>query len=149
MKKIALLLAIGLNLSWPLNVLAEVTLPVGAGPYTVPTPKASDTYFHIGPLNMVVPWDHVNVVYLYDLRGKRNLVGGEAVFARLWILEGTGGAVTSLDGHGAPYVGGNIHFPNPVPQLAILNQIQPGIFGGYDFTRNSSIFGFKAAIAIF
>lgn len=127
------------------------TAVVGPGPATVPvvTPSNPGVYYHFGSLNLTVPWDHVNAVYLYDLNAKRNLVGGEAVVATLWKLEATAGAVTSIDGHGAPYVGGNLWFPNPTPQLAIFNTIQPGVFGGYDWNRGAAIWGFKAAVALF
>lgn len=123
---------------------------VGPGEAPVIVPKQSQSvYYHIGSLNLTVPWDNVNVVYLYDLKGQRNLVGGESVIARLWRVEGTVGAVTSLDGHGAPFVGGNLWFENPLPQIAILSQIKPGIFGGYDWNKESAMFGFKAAMPIF
>ena len=148
MKKLLLAIAVAL---FPIcYVVAEVPVPVGPGEYT-PTTKleSSSIYYHIGPLNLTVPWDEVNAVYLFDLNAKRNLVGGEAVVATLWKLQATMGAVTSLDGKGAPFVGGNMWFPNPIPQLAILDQVKPGIFGGYDWVRGASMFGFKAAVALF
>lgn len=123
---------------------------IGPGPSsTIIEPSNPGVYYHVGALNLTVPWDHVNVVYLYDLQAKRNLVGGEAVVATLWRFQGTLGAVTSLDGRGAPYVGGNLWFPNPLPQLAILNTVQPGVFGGYDWNRGAAMFGLKAAVSIF
>lgn len=130
------------------SVFADVIGP-GAAPVIVPASAPTSIYYHIGALNLTVPWDEVNVVYLYDLNGKRSLVGGEAVVAKLWHFDATAGAVTSIDGHGAPYVGGNLWFPNPVPQLAILNTVKPGVFGGYDWNRGAAIWGFKAAVSIF
>lgn len=137
-------------------VMAILTLAradvVGTGPapnpVILPVPK-TPVYFHIGALNLTIPWDQVNVVYLYDLKGKRNLVGGEAVVASLWKFQGTVGAVTSLDGKGAPFIGGNMWFSNPIPQIAILNEIKPGIFGGWDWNKNAVMFGLKAAFPIF
>src|SRR5206468_12699854 len=123
---------------------------VGPGPAPVIVPKPTQSiYYHIGPLNLNVPWENVNVVYLYDLQAARNLVGGEAVVASLWRLQGTVGAVTSLDGNGAPFVGGNLWFSNPLPQIAILNEVKPGVFAGYDWNRAAAMFGFKAAIPLF
>lgn len=143
-------LLIAALLLWPLRpAAAEVTVPVGTGAYTPAPAPQSDIYFHIGPLNLNVPWDNVNAVYLYDLKGQRNLVGGEAVVASLWRVQATVGGITSLDGHGAPFFGGNLWFSNPIPQIAILNQIKPGIFGGWDWQRGAAMFGFKAAIPIF
>jgi hypothetical protein len=127
---------------------AEMTVPMGSGAYNA-APNATPVYFHIGALNLTVPWDNVNVVYLFNVPDKTNLVGGEAVFATLWRIQATAGAVTSLEGMGAPFVGGNLWFENPVPQLAILNQIKPGVFGGWDFTRHVPMWGFKAAVSIF
>lgn len=120
----------------------------GAAPVIVP-PSDNSIYYHIGALNLTVPWEQVNVVYLYDLQGKRNLVGGESVIASLWRLQATVGAVTSLDGHGAPFVGGNLWFENPIPSVAILSQIKPGIFGGFDWQKGAAMFGFKAAFPVF
>lgn len=126
------------------------TSVVGTGPAPVILPTTPQpVYFHVGALNLTVPWDDVNVVYLYDLQGKRNLVGGEAVVATLWKLQATVGAVTSLSGQGAPFVGGNLWFTNPLPQIAILSQIKPGIFGGYSWNDGAAIFGFKAAFPLF
>lgn len=121
----------------------------GAAPVPIISPSNPGIYYHIGALNLTVPWDHINAVYLYDLVGKRNLMGGESVVATLWHVEATVGAVTGLDGHGAPYVGGNLWFSNPIPQLAILNEIQPGVFGGYDWNRGAAVLGLKAAIPLF
>lgn len=127
---------------------AEIVGP-GPAPVIVPPSTPTDVYFHIGALNLTVPWENVNVVYLYDLQGKRNMVGGEAVVAKLWRLQGTFGAVTSLDGQGSPFVGGNLWFENPIPSLAILGQIKPGVFGGYSWRDNAAMFGFKASMPIF
>lgn len=149
MKRLALLVSLVLGLAG----LSRADSVVTAGPGAAPVPPAisgtSSIYYHIGALNLTIPWDNVNAVYMYDLNAKRNLVGGEAGIASLWIIQATVGAVTSIDGNGAPYVGGNIWLPNPIPQLAILNYIKPGVFGGYDWNRGASIFGFKAAIPIF
>lgn len=145
------LLIILSSLFVPLRPASATALdvPVGTGPYVAPPTPTQDVYFHLGALNLTVPWDHINAVYLYDLNAQRNLVGGEAVVASLWRLQGTVGAVTSLEGRGAPYLGGNLWLPNPVPAIALLSQIQPGIFGGWDWSRGAPIWGFKAAISIF
>lgn len=148
MKKLALLWAT--VLFGMVAVARGDTAVIGPGPAPVIVPASNPgIYYHVGALNFTLPWDNVNVVYLYDLQGKRNLVGGEAVIASLWKLQGTVGAVTGLDGQGAPFVGGNLWFDNPIPQLAILNTVKPGIFGGYDWNAKATMFGFKAAIALF
>lgn len=140
-------LLIAVLLLLPLISRADVIGPGSSS--TIIEPSKQGVYYHIGPLNLTVPWESVNAVYLYDVQGQRNLVGGEAVVATLWKFQGTLGAVTSLEGRGAPYVGGNLWLPNPIPQLAILNTVQPGIFGGYDWNRGAAMFGFKAAVSIF
>lgn len=149
MKKLIVVLTISLlSTIWSVSH-AEVDM-VGPGPAPVMIPEAdTDVYFHIGALNLTIPWNNVNVVYLYDFRGQQSLMGGEAVIASLWRLQGTVGAVTSIEGKGAPFVGGNIWFDNPIPQVAILSQIKPGVFGGYDWVKGGAIFGIKAAFPIF
>jgi hypothetical protein len=122
---------------------------VGPGPYESPLPKESSVYAHVGPLNLVLPWNDLAAVYLFDINSKTNLVGGEAVVASIWRVQATVGAVMDLDGNGNPFIGGNLWLPNPVPAIAFLNDIKPGIFGGFDWRRGESMFGFKAAIPIF
>lgn len=123
---------------------------VGTGPAPVFVPASNPgVYFHVGPLNLTVPWDNVNVVYLYDFVGKQNLVGGEAVVATLWKFQGTAGAVTSIEGKGAPFIGGNMWFSNPIPSIAFLNEIKPGVFGGYNWNAKMAMWGVKAAFPVF
>lgn len=107
------------------------------------------TQIHVGPLNLNVPFNEVDVTYLFDVISKRNLVGGETPIATIWKLQGTLGAVTSVDGQGAPYIGGKLVLPNLPPNLGFLSTVQPGLFGGYDWNRGSAIAGFKADIPIF
>lgn len=149
MKKLALLVSLVLGLAGLSQADSVVTAGPGAAPVPPATSGTSSIYYHIGALNLTIPWDNVNIVYLYDLEGKRNLVGGEAVVISLWRIQGTVGAVTSLDGNGAPFIGGNIWFDNPIPSVAILSQIKPGVFGGYSWVDGAAIFGFKAAFPIF
>lgn len=131
------------------SVKAEVDV-VGPGPAPALLPVVTqDVYFHVGPLNLTVPWANVNVVYLYDFMSERNLIGGESVVVSLWRLQGTIGAVTTLEGKGTPFLGGNLWFDNPIPQLAILNQIKPGIFGGWNWESGRAILGVKAAFNVF
>lgn len=143
MKKMTLL---GLLLS---SFVWADSSPVGPGVYEPPKAPETSIYYHIGPLNLTVPWHELNATYLYDFQREKSLVGGESVIALLWKLQATVGAVTSLDGKGSPFVGGNIWFPNPIPQVALLSQIKPGVFGGYDWIRGAPMFGVKASINIF
>lgn len=106
-------------------------------------------YAHMGPLNMTIPWDNPQVTYLFDIQSKTNLVGGEMPIASIWKFSVTAGAVTSLQGVGAPFVGLNLQLPSPIPQLAGLAAIHPGAFGGFNFTTGKAMFGFKASVSIF
>lgn len=136
MKKLFIVAALCL---WPLRpAAADVVTGSGMG-----------TQVHIGPLNLNVPFNELDVVYLYDVIAKRNLVGGETPVATLWRIQGTLGAVTSVDGKGAPYAGGKLVLPSLPTNLGFLAQVQPGIFGGYDWNRGSAIAGFKADLPLF
>lgn len=106
-------------------------------------------YFSLGPLNLTLPWDNPQVTYLYDFEAKSSLVGGEAQLAQIWKFGVSAGAVTSLQGQGAPFVGVDLELPNPAPQFASLAAIHPGAFGGYNFTSGKAMFGLKASVAIF
>ena len=111
---------------------------------------ADDTaFFKVGPLSLNIPLKTTSVTYLYDVQGNQNMVGGETPIISLWDkVEGTVGVVTSLDGNGTPFVGGNINVGNTLDKWVSLGPINIGVFGGYDFKREAAIFGPKAATKI-
>lgn len=86
-------------------------------------PAAADdnAFFKFGPLSLNIPFKTASVVYMYDFQANQNLVGGETPIVTLWDrVEGTVGAVTSLEGQGAPFVGGNILIGNLVDRWISL-----------------------------
>jgi len=102
-----------------------------------------------GKLNVLVPFNEVNAVYLYDFVLKRNMVGAETPLMSAWKLQMTAGGVTSIDGNAAPFLGVNLDLPNPAPNFASLAQIKPGLFGGRDWQSSGWIAGIKASVSIF
>jgi len=109
---------------------------------------ADDTaFFKLGPLSLNVPFKTASVTYLYDFNAKKNLVGGETPVVTLWErLEGTVGAVTSLEGQGAPFVGGNLLIGNVLARYIVLpSDLKVGGFGGWDFNADAPIYGLKAS----
>lgn len=109
---------------------------------------ADDTaYFKVGPLELNIPFKSARVTYLYDFNANQNLVGGETPVVSLWQrVEGTVGAVTSLQGRGTPFVGGNILIGNVLQQYVSLPEdLLVGGFGGYDFNADAPIYGLKAS----
>lgn len=109
---------------------------------------ADDTaFFKFGPLELNIPFKTAAVTYLYDFNAKKNLVGGETPIVTLWQrLEGTVGAVTSLEGQGAPFVGGNILLGNVLARyIALPEDLKVGGFGGWDFNQDAPIYGLKAS----
>jgi hypothetical protein len=129
-----------------LFVLAVCCLAVG------PRPAFADdnAFFKVGPLSLNIPFKTANVVYMYDFHANQNLVGGETVIATVWNrVEGTVGAVTSLQGQGTPFVGGNILIGNLVDKYITLPpDFKIGGFGGFNFQTNAPIYGLKASIKI-
>lgn len=113
--------------------------------------RADDTaYFRLGPLALNVPLKSARVTYLYDFKAQQNLVGGETPVASLWDrIEGTFGAVTSLDGQGTPFVGGNILIGNLVDKwVSLPSDLTIGGFGGYNFNSSAPIYGLKAGMRL-
>jgi len=104
-------------------------------------------FFKIGPLSLNVPFKTGMVTYMYDFNANKNLIGGETILATVWDrVEGTLGAVTSLDGQGTPFVGGNILLGNLLDRWVTLpSDIRIGGFGGYDFNAETPIYGLKAS----
>lgn len=129
MKK--LLLALALILA-PLSLKAE-----------------SKLFTNFGGLNIYIPLTQVDVIYQYDFVGKRSLVGGETNIASWKQLTFTGGAVTSVDGQGSPFLGMHLSLTNPAESFIPLANVHPGLFGGRDFHQNAWIFGIKASVNVF
>lgn len=117
-------------------------------------------YFKAGPLSLTIPLKTVAVTYLYDFNLNRNLVGGETPFAGLLDnpdtvevydpkIEGTLGAVTSLEGAGTPFVGGNIHLGNVLEKyISLPPDLSVGGYGGFDFNAEVPIYGLKASVKL-
>lgn len=125
-----------------------------------PAAAESYAYANLGPLSLPVPWDNMNVVYLYNETERISQVGGEMVFAELKAgsyknnpveLQMTAGGVLNPSGNnvGTAFAGLNLWLPNPIPQFVALSAIQPGLFGGYDINQHKWVFGLKAAINVF
>lgn len=104
----------------------------------------------IGPLTFTVPLKTASLVYLYDFNAQRNLVGAETPFVSAWDkFEGTVGAVTSLDGNGSPFLGGNLIIGNVLAKYVTLPEnFKIGGYGGYDVNSDSAIYGLKASTKI-
>ena len=109
--------------------------------------RADDNaFFKIGPLALNIPLKTAQATYMFDFNAKQNLVGGETPVITLWDkVEGTVGAVTSLQGQGSPFVGGNIKLENVIEKYVSLGNISIGGFGGYNFNENKAIYGLKAS----
>lgn len=121
---------------------------------------ADDTaFFKLGPLALNVPFKSVSVTYLFDFHANESLVGGETPIASLFDnpateafdprIEGVVGAVTSLQGQGTPFVGGNILVGNLVDKwVSLPSDLKIGGYGGWNFHTEAPIYGLKASIAI-
>lgn len=109
-----------------------------------------NAFFKIGPLSLNVPFKSARATYMFDFNAKQNLVGGETPIASIWNrVEGTAGVVTSLDGQGTPFVGGNILVGNLVQRWVTLPEdFSIGGFGGYNFNSDAPIYGIKASVQI-
>jgi len=107
-------------------------------------------YFKLGPLELNIPLKTVKATYLYDFNAHQNLVGGETPFITLWNrIEGVGGAVTSLEGQGTPFVGGNILIGNLLDRYITLPQdFSIGGFGGWNFRTDAAVYGLKGSVKI-
>ena len=109
-----------------------------------------NAYFKVGPLELNIPFKSARVTYLYDFKAKQSLVGGETPLATLWNrLEGTAGVVTSLDGAGTPFLGGNVIVGNVLERyVALPPDFLLGGFGGFNFRTEQPIFGLKASLKV-
>ena len=99
--------------------------------------------FNFGSFRAYVPFTEIRAVSLFDFVNKETLVGGETAFGGWKSVEFTAGAVTSLQGEGAPYLGGNLIFGNPLEKYIPIEGLNPGIFTGYDFNTGTWLYGVK------
>lgn len=131
-----------------LSVCAVVLAALSVGPLSLHADDAA--FFKIGPLALNVPFKSASITYMYDFNANKNLVGGETPIVSLWNrVEGTFGAVTSLDGQGTPFVGGNILIGNLIERYVTLPpDFKIGGFGGYDFNADKTIYGLKTSLKI-
>ena len=109
-----------------------------------------NAYFKAGPLELNIPFKTAAVTYMYDFKAHQSLVGGETPIATLWgRVEGTVGAVTSLDGQGTPFVGGNVLIGNLIEKWVTLpSDFKIGGFGGWNFHSEAPIYGLKTSMRI-
>lgn len=108
-----------------------------------------NAYFVYGPLKLTVPFKTADVVYLYDGVNKQSLVGGETTVATVWDrVSGTVGVITSLEGQGAPFIGGDIAIGNALDRFVSLGSIRIGGFGSYDFRSDKAMGGLKASVLL-
>jgi hypothetical protein len=106
----------------------------------------SSSLLKMGPVEVNIPFKRTYVTYLYNFQANKNLVGGETPIITLWDrIEGTFGAVTSLEAKGTPFIGGNIKLGNVLQNyVALPDDISIGGFGGWDFNADKSLYGLKA-----
>ena len=113
--------------------------------------RADDAaFFKVGPLSLSIPFKTAKATYMYDFNANQSLVGGETPIASLWDrIEGTVGVVTSLEGQGTPFVGGNILIGNLLDKwITLPSDFSIGGFGGYNFNSEAPIYGLKASVKI-
>lgn len=135
-KKILALVILGMAILWPIKPAMAM---------------ADEAPFYVkGPLSLNIPFKAARVTYLYDFNAHQSLVGGETPILTLWNrIEGTFGAVTSLDGQGTPFVGGNVILGNVLERyIALPPDLLIGGYGGYNFQSTKSIYGFKTSLRI-
>lgn len=129
------LLILSVLLLWPLRPAAAQEDPA---------------FVKYGPLSLNVPLKTAAVTYMFDFHANENLVGGETSIVTLFDrVEGTVGAVTSLQGQGTPFVGGNMLIGNLVDKwVSLPADFKLGGFGGWNFNTEKPIYGLKASVAI-
>lgn len=110
----------------------------------------STLYVNLGSVKLYVPVaSGVDVSYLWDLNNKQSLVGGETPIVTYQNFTLNGGAVTSLNGNGAPFARVFYSLPNPVGALwSALDSFHAGAFVGKDFSiggKASYLYGIGAS----
>jgi len=134
------------NVSAWLSIVLAVLLVACTNPIHADE-STSPAYFTYGPLSLVIPFKTASVTYLYDFHVHQNLVGGETPFVTIWNrVEGDFGAITSLQGAGTPFIGGNLILGNLLDKFVTLPaDLKVGGFGGWDFNAKNAIYGLKAS----
>jgi hypothetical protein len=127
--------------------LASILCVLGA--FCGPKPAHADPLaVTIGPLTLQMPFQDVKAVSLYDFNAGKPLVGGETVIGDIWYFELQAGAVTSLQGRGAPFFSADFSPTHPLLAKILPENVNIGVFGGYDFNQGSPIYGLKASLGL-
>lgn len=107
-------------------------------------------YFKAGPLELNVPFQTGDVVYLFNALDRetkeRSLVGAETTVFTVWNkVSGTLGMVTSATGAGTFFLGADI---NVLERVVNLGPLRVGGFGGYDSRNDAWMAGPKCSIQL-
>lgn len=107
-------------------------------------------YVNLGAVKFYLPVaSGANATYLWDFNNKKSLVGTETPVVSYKQFTLTGGAVTTLDGQGAPFARVYYTIPNPLDAFTTaFNDYHLGAFGGRDFTvggKSAWIYGIAAS----
>jgi len=105
---------------------------------------ADPVKFTLGDLTVNLPLQDVEAVYLYDLVAERGLAGVQTPLASFGDVNGTIGAVSDTEGHGAPFLSANLKASEK--QFSLPFTI--GVWAGYDFTQREKMGGISASIQL-
>lgn len=107
-------------------------------------------FFKAGPLALNIPLKTARVAYGHDFKNDQELIFGETPVVTLWNrVEGTVGAVTSLQGRGSPTIGGDVVIGNLLDQwITLPADINIGGFGSRDFNAGVWLYGLKASLKL-
>lgn len=106
-------------------------------------------FTNFGSVKVMVPFSDVSAVYLFDGVAKESLVGAETPLIAWQKLQLTGGAVTTVEKEGTPFIGINLRIDNPARNYVPLTGINLGVFAGRNFNDGTYMAGFKASLSIF
>lgn len=104
----------------------------------------ADLKVSVGALDLQVPFAQTEAVYLYDVLGKRGLVGAETIVAAIKGIEASVGVVTDADLDGAPFLG----VRRLVPSGVLRDSLYVGVWLGRDFRNDAYQAGIKASVAL-
>jgi hypothetical protein len=105
-------------------------------------------YFKVGSFELTYPVSNASVISLYDFWKAEGLLGVETRLAKFMRLQLNGGAVTSFQANGMPFVSIDFDWCGLIANTSQTKIASVGIWYGHDFKANDNRAGVKASMSL-
>ncbi len=105
-------------------------------------------YFKVGSFELTYPISNASVISLYDCWKGEGLLGIETQLAKFYRLGLNGGAITSFQANGMPFVSLDFDWAGMISNVSQTKIASMGVWYGHDFKANDNRAGIKASVPL-